>query len=133
MNNKRWQLALCLLTGALAGSALTATLGGGLRIDGTQPAQIVAAALAIFLAAYLVFRHLGKAALNLLSRQSGLNHLMPAFSPTGRQTGLAEEEDFAKFVTELRAGPSPVTRNLPKSNSPFAVEAPAEPVQPKAQ
>jgi DNA-binding response OmpR family regulator len=133
MNNKRWQLALCLLTGALAGSALTATIGGGLRIDGTQPAQIVAAALAIFLAAYLVFRNLGKAALNLLSRESGLNHLMPAFSPTGRQTGLAEEEDFAKLVTELRAGPAPATRELPKSNSPYAAETPAAPVQHKAQ
>ncbi len=97
---------LCGFAGVLAGNALTASLGGGFYLDTTHPAQIVLAAIAIVLAAYLIFRRLGNSFVRSLINESGVNNLLPAFAPTGRQSGLAEEEDIARLVSELRAGPS---------------------------
>src|SRR5579871_838067 len=108
MNNKEWQMFLCGFAGVVAGNALTASLGGGFYLDAAHPSQIVLVAVAIALAAFLIFRRLGNFFVRSIINESGVNNLMPAFAPAGRNagSGFVEEEDFAKLVSELRAGPS---------------------------
>jgi len=109
MNSRRRQFLLCGFACAWAGVALAATLSPAAppeaqaSLDHARTIQYVTAALAIALAGILVLKKLPRPAIDSLPGEP-----RPAgFSAAGRREKLAEEEDFARFITEFRAGPPP--------------------------
>jgi DNA-binding response OmpR family regulator len=97
---------------------------GGARFDHARTTQYVAAGLAVALAAFLVLKKLARPTLNFLAGELGLI----GFSAAGQRERLAEEEDFARFITAFRAGPAAAPRVAPPDAGPSLSRLPAGPV-----
>src|SRR5579863_8967857 len=84
---------------ALTGRGAAQFLAGHTHVF--QPATMIEVLVVVALAGMLVLRKLGRPAADKATGELGLASV-PA---DGRREKLAEEEDFDKFVVELRAGP----------------------------
>ncbi len=119
----------------LAGAALAATLSPAarpedeVRVDHARTFQYIAAALVMALGGWLVARKLARSATRSLAGELGL----VGFSAAGRQDKLAEEEDFARFITEFRAGPPAAPRVAPLNARPLLSRLPVGSVDDNGQ
>ncbi|MGA2656253.1 MAG: response regulator [Verrucomicrobiota bacterium] len=131
MNTRRRHFILCGIAWAWAGAAPATTLSaaalheGEVRFDHIQTLQYVAAGLAIALAGFLILKKLARPTLDFLAGELGLI----GFSAAGQRERLAEEEDFARFITGFRAGPSAAPRVAPPDTGPLPSRVPTGPLE----